>query len=164
MLASLGTGVLMGVVAGLTRIWVPVAFLLVGVGLSGGIGDMIAPAFSLVSDSETGQTAAGFLLVFMVIMLAGAFITLALLVPLTVLSTLVPLIPMGSLINRAGGALLGLLLGVVFISVVLIGLQQIPVEAVGRALGESAFASGPIGWVDRFVASIEISKDWKNFD
>jgi hypothetical protein len=31
LLASLGTGVLMGVVAGLTRIWVPLAFLLVGV-------------------------------------------------------------------------------------------------------------------------------------
>ena len=56
---------------------------------------------------------------------------------------------------------MGVLFPCILLSVILIGLQQIPVVAIAKGIEDSSFASGPISWVDRFVASIELSTDWK---
>ena len=163
-LAAWGSGLAVGLFAGLMRVWLPLLFLMVGMGFGGALGEVIGPAFSPFIDSERGQTAAAFLVVFAAMMLFGAFITLAAFGPLTIASSLVSVIPMGATINKAGGVLLGLLFTGTFLAVVLIGLQQIPVKSVSRAIDESSIASAPLGWVDRYVASIEISDERDNFD
>ena len=45
------------------------------------------------------------------------------------------------------------------LSVILIALQQLAVGSVGEAIDGSSFASGPISWIDRYVASIELSDE-----
>ena len=159
-----GSYALMGLVAGFMRVWVPLTFLLVGMGFAGGLAPLIGPGIFGFIDSESSQTVVGFFLVFGVFMLLGAVITRVLWGPLTVMSTLMELFPIGALFNRLGGLLVGTLFGCVFLSLVLMGLQQYPVNAVGRAMGESSFAVKPIGWVDRYVATLEFSTDWEDFD
>ncbi len=50
------------------------------------------------------------------------------------------------------------------LSIVLIDLQQYPMLAVGKAFVESSVASAPIGWVDRYITSIEISPEYNGWD
>ena len=96
-------------------------------------------------------------------MLLGAAITYWIRGPLTVMSALMSLFPIGALFNRFGGLLAGLIIGCAFLSIVLMGLQQYPVNAVGRAIGEASFAAKPVGWVDQYVATLEFATDWEDF-
>ena len=155
------SGALVGLVAGFMRGWVPFAFLLAGMGFGGTLAIVIGPGLIRFVSSESGQAAAGFFLVFFLVLLLGALVTYALRGPLTMASSLTVLFPMGFLLNRLGGLLVGVLFPCILLSVILIGLQQIPVVAIAKGIEDSSFASGPISWVDRFVASIELSTDWK---
>ena len=152
-----GSGAAWGLSAGLMRAWVPFLFLLAGVGFAGTLGIVIGPALSWLVDSEGGQAAVAFLIVLSPMLLLGIWVTVATRKPLSVAFSLVELFPMALLFNRAGGILMGALLGCVLIAVLLLSLQQIPVNSVGAAIEESSFASGPIKWVDRYVASVEFS-------
>ena len=145
------------------RAWVPLAFLLAGMGFAGGLGPLIGPGLFGFIDGESGQTVAGFFLILGGIMLLGAGVAYWIRGPLAVMSALMSLFPIGALFNRFGGLLSGTLFGCVFLSLVLMGLQQYPVNAVGRAIGESSFAAKPVGWVDRYVATLELSADWDDF-
>ena len=146
------------------RAWVPLAFLLAGMGFAGGLGPLIGQGVFGFIETESGQTVAGFFLVFGVILLLGAVITRAAWRPLGVMSVLMSAFPMGALFNRFGGLLAGTIIGCAFLSIVLMGLQQYPVNAVGRAIGDSSFAARPIGWVDRYVATLEFSTGQEDFD
>ena len=146
------------------RIWVPFAFLMTAIAFGGGLSSLVGPAVFGFIESEARQELAGFFLVFAGILSVGAIIALAVWGPLSVASTLMSLVPWGGLLNRVAGLLMGTLLGLILLSVILIGLQQYPVSAVGRAIAESSVASAPIGWVDRYVASIEISSEWEDWD
>ena len=154
----------MGLVVGFMRVWVPLAFLLAGMGFAGGLGPLVGPGIFGFIDSESGQTVAGFFLVFGLFMLLGAVVSRVLWKPMGVMSALMSLLPVGALFNRFGGLLAGTLFGCVFLSLVFMGLQQYPVNSVGRAMGESSFAAKPVGWVDRYVATLEFSTDWEDFD
>ena len=154
----------MGLAAGLMRIWVPFVFLVAGTLFAAGLGELVGSGVFGFIESEARQELAGFFLIFAATLVVGAVIALALLVPLSIASALMSLVPMGGMVNRAGGLALGTLTGLIVVSVILIGLQQYPVASVGRAIAESSVASAPIGWVDRFVASIEISPEWKDQD
>ena len=157
----------MGLAAGLMRIWVPFVFLVAGTLFAAGLGELVGSGVFGFIESEARQELAGFFLIFAATLVVGAviaLIALALLVPLSIASALMSLVPMGGMVNRAGGLALGTLTGLIVVSVILIGLQQYPVASVGRGIAESSVASAPIGWVDRFVASIEISPEWKDQD
>lgn len=159
-----GSCALTGLVAGFMRAWVPLLFLLAGMGFAGGLAPLIGPGIFGFIDSESGQTVAGFFLVFGLFILLGAVITRLLWKPMGVMSAVMVVFPMGALFNRFGGLLAGLIIGCAFVSIVLMGLQQYPVNAVGRAMGESSFAAKPVGWVDQYVATLEFSTDWEDFD
>ena len=151
----------MGLVGGLFRIWLPILFLMSALGFASGLSILVGPRVFSFIESESRQELAGFFLIFVVMLAVGLVITRAVWHPLSIASALMSVLPGGGLLNRVGGMLLGVLSGLVLLSVVLIGLQQYPVPAVGRAIAESTVASGPIGWVDRYVASLEISEEWQ---
>ena len=149
----------MGLFAGFIKISVTFAFLLAGVGFAGGLANVIGPSFSGFLGSESSQTAAAFLVVFAAMQVLGAIVAALLRKPVSIASGLSALFPMGFLFNRGGGVMAGVLFGWISVSVFLISLQHWPVDAVGRGINESSIARGPIGWVDRYAASIEISQE-----
>ena len=96
---------MVGLVDGFMRGWVPFAFLLAGMGFGGTLAIVIGPGLFRFVSSESGQAAAGFFLVFFLMLLLGAVITYPLRGPLTMASSLTVLFPMGFLLNRLGGLL-----------------------------------------------------------
>lgn len=152
-------GALMGFAAGFIRIMIPFMFVASGVGFAGALTFALGPSLFRYMETEDGQTAAAFLAVFAALQLLGGLIAYLVRRPMSIFSSLVSVFPMGSLFNKGGGLAGGIFAACVFVSVILIALQQLPVEGVGRAIEESSFAHGPIGWVDRFVAAIEIAGD-----
>ena len=138
--------------------------LVFSMGIAGMAALAIGPSLSWIGDSERGGAAAAFLVVFAFLIVAGAFINLLLRIPLTMASSMVSKIPVVNLLNRAGGLISGVLFGWLLISVTLIGLQQLPVGTVGKSIDAASFASGPISWADRYVASIEIASGREEYE
>lgn len=163
-LIAWAAGAAIGLFSGFIKIWIPFAFLLAGVGIAGSLAFAFGPSFSGVLGTEEAQLTAVFLVVFILMQLLGAAIAYLTRHFMSIASTFVSLVPMGALLNRGGGLLAGLVYGCVFISVIFIALQQWPVDPVAKGVQESSIAQRPIAWVDRYVASIEISYDWDELD
>ena len=157
-------GAAIGLFFGFIRIWVPFAFLIAGVGFAGALAFAFGPSLSGVLETKGAQLTAAFFAVFAITQLLGAFMAYTTRHLMSIASALVSVFPMGALLNRGGGFVAGTVYGCIFVSVIFIGLYQWPVETVTRGVQESSFAQRPIGWVDRYVASIEISSDWDDFD
>ena len=152
-------GASVGFAAGFIKIMIPFVFVVSGVGFAGALAFAFGPSLLRFMETGDGQTAAAFLVVFVALQLLGCLLAHLVRRPMSIFSSLVSVFPVVSLINKAGGLAGGVFAACVFVSVILIALQQLPVEGVGRAIEDSSFASGPIGWVDRFVAAIEIAGD-----
>ena len=152
-------GAAAGLFLGFIRIWIPFAFLMAGVGLAGALALVFGPSLSGLLETEGAQLTAVFFVVFAISQLLGAFIAHITRHFLSIASVLVSVAPMGALFNRVGGFAAGLVYGGIFVSVILIGMHQWPLDTVTKGVKESSFAHRPIGWVDRFVAAIEIADD-----
>lgn len=149
-------GAAIGLFSGFIKFSIPFAFLLVGVGIAGSLAVSFGPSLFGVLGAESAQLAAAFLIVFALLQLLGGVIAYLTRHLLGIASTLVSVTPMVGLLNRGGGLLAGFVYGCVFISVILISLQQWPVGAVAEGLQEATISYRPIAWVDWFVGSIEI--------
>ena len=150
-------GATVGLGSGFIRIMIPFVFVASGVGFASFLAFAFGPSLFRFMETEDGQTAAAFLAVFAAIQLVGGFIAYLVRHPMSIFSSLVSIFPTGSLFNKSVGLVGGVFVACVFVSVIFIALQQLTVEGVGRAIEESSFAHVPIGWVDRFVAAIEIA-------
>ncbi len=157
-------GAVAGLFFGFIRIWIPFAFLMAGVGFAGALALAFGPSLSGLLETEGAQLTAAFFVVFAISQLLGAFIAHTTRHFMSIASVLVSVAPMGALFNRTGGFAAGLVYGCIFVSVILIGMHQWPLETVTKGVQESSFAHRPIGWVGRYVASIEISSDWDDLD
>ena len=155
---------MVGLVVEFMRVWVPFAFLPAGMGFGGALGIVLGPVIFRFVETEDTQTALAFFLVFFLMLLLGGVVTYATRGPLTLASALTFVSPLGALLNRVRGLLAGALFSCILLSVILIALQQIPVVVVAKGIQYSSFASGPIGVVDRYVASIEVSEDREEFE
>ncbi len=150
---------MVGLAAGLMRAWVLFAFLMAAMGFAGVLGLLIGPGIFGSIGNEARQDLAGFGLVFVIFLLFGAFITRAFWLPMSILSSLITVFPMGAFFNWAGGMLLGALFSLVFLSVVLLSLQLYPVSPVGRAISDSSFAGETFAWVDRFTTAMDFTPE-----
>ena len=157
-------GAAAGLFFGFIRIWIPFAFLIAGVGFAGALAFAFGPSLSGLLETEGAQLIAAFFVVFAISQLLGAVIAHTTRHFMSFASELVSAAPMGALFNRAGGFAAGLVYGCIFVSVILIGMHQWPLETVTKGVQESSFAHRPIGWVDRYVASIKVSSDWDDLD
>ena len=159
MLAAWVAGAILGLSAGILRAWIPLAFLLAGVGFAGGLGILVGHEVFSFIESEPTRELAGFFLVFAIMLVVGLFVTRAIWHPMSIATALMSIFLWGVILHRAGGLLLGVLFSTALLSVVLLGLQQYPVPAVLEGLAGSSFASSVVAWVDRYVASLEISEE-----
>ena len=156
-LIAVGSGAAWGLGYGFIRVGFSLGLLIAAMGLASSAALAIGPSLSWLRDSDSERSAAAFVAVFVPLMAAGALINFLIRIPLTMATALISMVPIANKVNRAGGLIAGLLFGWVLVSVALIGLQQLPVSPVGKGLDQATFASGPIGWVDRYVAAVEIT-------
>ena len=159
MLAACLGGLGFGLLSGFLKMLAPIVLLAIGIWLSSAVSSAIGPRLPEFLNGEPSQTAIVFLLVFVALFAVSVKVSFLLGLAMTAATTAVSVTPMGALLNRAGGAVAGLIYGCVLLSVCLIALQQIPVDAVASAIGESSFARSPMAWVDRFIPSIELAPD-----
>ena len=157
-------GAAFGFATGFIRIMIPFVFVVSGVGLAGALAIAFGPVFLGSLDTESPQTAAVFLIVFALLQLVGGLIAYMVRHPMSILSAMVSVFPLGSLFNRGGGLAGGVFAACILVSTVLIGLQQLPVDWVGEGIRDSSFAHRPVGWVDRFVGAVEVSDQWSHGD
>ncbi len=160
LIACLG-GLAFGLLGGFLKLMVPFLFLLAGVGLAGTVSMAVGPSLPELLGEEYAREAIVFLVVFAALLAVGGVVTSLVGLGIAAATTAISVAPVGALLNRAGGAVAGLIYGCVVLSILLIVLQQIPVPSVAEAIGESSFAHRPIGWVDKYAPSIEISPDWE---
>ena len=161
--ACLG-GLAMGLAGGFLKIMLPFLFLLAGVGLAGTVSMAVGPALPEFLGGERSQTAVTFLVVLAALQVVGFVVSGLMSLGIAAASAALSATPMGDLVNRSGGAVAGLVYGCVLLSVFLVALQQVPVESVSDAIGESSYAHRAIGWVDAYAPSIEISPEWTGLD
>ena len=158
LVASLG-GLALGLLGGFLKLLIPFLFLLAGVGVAGTVSMAVGPSLPEFLGNEHARVAIVFLVGFAALQAVGRVVAALMSIGIAAATTAVSAAPVGALLNRAGGAMAGLIYGCVLVSVLLIALQQIPVSSVSDAIRESSFAHRPIGWVDRYVAAIEIADD-----
>ena len=154
---ALGVGALIGMLAGLMRVWVPFAFLVAGMGFAGGLTFVIGPEVFGSVENEVRRELAAFGLVFIAFLALGALITGISWRALSFVSTLLDVVPMGILINRAGGILLGAFSSLIFLSVIMLSLQLYPYSPVAKAIDDSSFAGKAFAFVERFTTTMDFT-------
>ncbi|PKB78704.1 MAG: hypothetical protein BZY88_17085 [SAR202 cluster bacterium Io17-Chloro-G9] len=129
-----GVSILWGFSAGLIQMVVPFVALLASLALSSRIGDSVGNVFSSVTDNENAQTAAGFILIFVILFVAGGIIGF-------LIRGVLGFIPLFGLANRFAGMAAGILIGFVLLSGILTGLQKFPFEDSDKKIDESALGT-----------------------
>ena len=125
-----GVTALWGYSKGLLGVLVPLISLVVGLAFASRIGDSVGQMFSSVTDNENAQTVAGFILIIVVILIAGGVISFA-------ISRVLGIIPLFGLVNSVSGMAVGLLIGFLFLSGVLTNIQRFPVRDYDETINES---------------------------
>ena len=105
----------------------------VGVVLAGRVYTELAPAFSVVIDSEGGRQVAAFATIFVAVM-AGAWLLSR------VLRTALQLFMLGW-VDNAAGLVLGAGAGILGATTLIIAMGALPVQSLGEAVEESAMAT-----------------------
>ena len=104
-----GITALWGYSKGLLGVLGPLISLAVGLALASRIGDSVGQMFSSVTDNENAQTVAGFILIIVVILIAGGIISFA-------ISRVLGVIPLFGLANSLSGMAAGILIGFLLLS------------------------------------------------
>ena len=125
-----GVTALWGYSKGLLGVLVPLISLVVGLALASRIGDSVGQMFSSVTDNENAQTVAGFILIIVVILIAGGIISFA-------ISRVLGVIPLFGLANSLSGMAAGILIGFLLLSGVLTNIQRFPVRDYDESINES---------------------------
>ena len=125
-----GVTALWGYSKGLLGVLGPLISLAVGLALASRIGDSVGQMFSSVTDNENAQTVAGFILIIVVILIAGGIISFA-------ISRVLGVIPLFGLANSLSGMAAGILIGFLLLSGVLTNIQRFPVREYDQAISES---------------------------
>ena len=129
-----GVTILWGFSVGLIQLVIPFVSLLAALALSSRIGDSVGNVFSGVTDNENAQTAAGFILIFIILFVVGSVFGF-------MVRRVLGFIPLFGLANRFAGMAMGLLIGFVLLSGILTGLQKFPFEDSDKKIDESALGT-----------------------
>ena len=149
-----GVTALWGFSSGLLKILVPFFSLVIGLALSSRIGDSVGKLFSGLTDNENAQTIAGFLLILVVLFVAGGIISL-------MASKVLGIIPLFGLVNSLSGMAVGLLVGFLLISGVLTAIQKFPIRDLDQTIDESKLGTFMADQFDVVVRGVKlIPGDW----
>ena len=149
-----GVTALWGFSSGLLKILVPFFSLVIGLALSSRIGDSVGELFSGLTDNENAQTIAGFLLILVVLFVAGGIISF-------MASKVLGIIPLFGLVNSLSGIAVGLLVGFLLISGVLTAIQKFPIRDLDQTIDESKLGTFMADQFDVVVRGVKlIPGDW----
>ena len=149
-----GVTALWGFSSGLLKILVLFFSLVIGLALSSRIGDSVGELFSGLTDNENAQTIAGFLLILVVLFVAGGIISF-------MASKVLGIIPLFGLVNSLSGIAVGLLVGFLLISGVLTAIQKFPIRDLDQTIDESKLGTFMADQFDVVVRGVKlIPGDW----
>jgi len=149
-----GVTALWGFSSGLLKILVPFFSLVIGLALSSRIGDSVGELFSGLTDNENAQTIAGFLLILVVLFVAGGIMSF-------MASKVLGIIPLFGLVNSLSGMAVGLLVGFLLISGVLTAIQKFPIRDLDQTIDESKLGTFMADQFDVVVRGVKlIPGDW----
>ena len=149
-----GVTALWGFSSGLLKILVLFFSLVIGLALSSRIGDSVGELFSGLTDNENAQTIAGFLLILVVLFVAGGIISF-------MASKVLGIIPLVGLVNSLSGMAVGLLVGFLLISGVLTAIQKFPIRDLDLTIDESKLGTFMADQFDVVVRGVKlIPGDW----
>ena len=149
-----GITALWGFSSGLLKILVPLVSLVIGLALSSRIGDSVGSMFSGITDNENAQTVAGFILIMVVLFVAGGIIGF-------MASKVLGIIPLFGLANSLAGMDAGLLVGFLLLTGVLTGIQRFPFRDLDKTIDESALGTFLADKFDVVIRGVKlIPGDW----
>ncbi len=152
-----GVTALYGFRVGLLRMLVPLVLVVAGLALSSRISGSLGNIFSSFSSNENTQTIMALFAMFLVLIFASIILS-------QLLRMVLGVIPFFGMANGLTGAVVGLAIGIVLLSVIFTGAQRFSVGNVDQTIEESAmgsFLANNFGVVMRGVRLVPVDWDAK---
>jgi len=149
-----GLMALWGFKSGFIGMIVPLVVIILGLALSSRIAEPVGNLFSFLSANENVQTIIAFIAIFLALIILSAWLS-------ALLQTVSKVIPLAGPVDRLSGMAIGVVVGFLFLSGILTGLQHF---TVGRI--QTDIAASPLGtfMTDNFGVTIRAVKlvpgDW----
>ena len=123
-----------GASMGLLQMGVHLVVVAVGLAISSRIAPTVGDLFSVVTDNENAQSAAGFIAVFLILFIAGGVVSFW-------LRMILGIIPFFGSFNKLGGLIVGILVGFLLLSGILTGIQKFPIKDAQQTIDDSRLGS-----------------------
>ena len=123
-----------GASMGLLQMGVHLVVVAVGLAISSRIAPTVGDLFSVVTDNENAQSAAGFIAVFLILFIAGGVVSFW-------LRMVLGIIPFFGSFNKLGGLIVGILVGFLLLSGILTGIQKFPIKDAQQTIDDSKLGS-----------------------
>ena len=123
-----------GASMGLLQMGVHLLVVAVGLAISSRIAPTVGDLFSVVTDNENAQSAAGFIAVFLILFIAGGVASFW-------LRMVLGIIPFFGSFNKLGGLIVGILVGFLLLSGILTGIQKFPIKDAQQTIDDSKLGS-----------------------
>jgi len=123
-----------GASMGLLQMGVHLLVVAGGLAISSRIAPTVGDLFSVVTDNENAQSAAGFIAVFLILFIAGGVASFW-------LRMVLGIIPFFGSFNKLGGLIVGILVGSLLLSGILTGIQKFPIKDAQQTIDDSKLGS-----------------------
>ena len=119
---------------GLLQMGVHLVVVAVGLAIASRIAPTVGDLFSVVTDNENAQSAAGFIAVFLILFIAGGVVSFW-------LRMILGVIPFFGSFNKLGGLIVGVAVGFLLLSGILTGIQKFPIGDAEQTIDDSKLGS-----------------------
>ena len=119
---------------GLLQMGVHLVIVAVGLAIASRIAPTVGDLFSVVTDNENAQSAAGFIAVFLILFIAGGVVSFW-------LRMILGIIPFFGSFNKLGGLIVGVAVGFLLLSGILTGIQKFPIGDAEQTIDDSKLGS-----------------------
>ena len=123
-----------GASMGLLQMGVHLVVVAVGLAIASRIAPTVGDLFSVVTDNENAQSAAGFIAVFLILFIAGGVVSFW-------LRMILGIIPFFGSFNKLGGLIVGVAVGFLLLSGILTGIQKFPIGDAEQTIDDSTLGS-----------------------
>lgn len=139
---------------GLLQMGVHLVVVAVGLAISSRIAPTVGDLFSVVTDNENAQAAAGFIAVFLVLFIAGGIASFW-------IRMIFGIIPFFGSFNKLGGLIVGVAVGFILLSGILTGIQKFPIRDSQQTIDDSKLGAFLADNFDVVIRGIKlIPGDW----
>ena len=123
-----------GASMGLLQMGVHLVVVAAGLALASRLAPTVGGLLAPVTDNENAQTVGAFIVVFVILFIAGGVVSF-------MLRTVLGIVPFFGTANKLGGLAVGVLIGFLLLSGILTGMQKFPVRDMQETIDESTLGS-----------------------